>query len=576
MRKNEYGITDVPAPILDEDILQVKKYIIGLENFIKMCPTPMSIALQGDWGTGKTTFLKTMENDFSEDSGIKTIYFNTWQYSQFNMAESLYTSFLNNIILQLVPKDSELEKTAKTLLTGLWKVVKGVAKDAALHAVDSKTQEIIGIKLSDQVAEIGVKAEKEQARTIKFLKEDYAKLIEDVVKEMKEKRKKEHKTEKEENGQEGQDPRIVIFVDDLDRLEPARAVEMLEVLKLFMDVRNCVYVLAIDYDVVVNGVRQKYGSSMTEDKCRSFFDKIIQLPFSMPVNSYHIDGLLRSVLQGALGEEYLTPVGNLISQTLGMNPRTLKRLANSYYLLESVEKVQMGNDADRTNLQHALLLLSLVIQMYNSMAYEDLARCRTGEALQRKLGLLDDAEDNDSEGEERGEKQDENPERAKADMALGQLGGIYRELEKISKKKDLAEIWVREIHLSSITNVSSQEKSTRSSELFTVIIGKNQMETKSAAAAFGYIVEQLLLQYSDEIGSVLKRQENWISTNGSKRKSNFRAPREIGITYQGNKLYVGTSNGTPYKVSLLRGLCEQLHVSKDEVKWLQGEKDLLA
>lgn len=36
--------------------------------------------------------------------------------------------------------------------------------------------------------------------------------------------------------------RMVIFVDDLDHLSPNIAVELLEVMKLFMDVGRCVFI----------------------------------------------------------------------------------------------------------------------------------------------------------------------------------------------------------------------------------------------------------------------------------------------------------------------------------------------
>lgn len=52
---------------------------------------------------------------------------------------------------------------------------------------------------------------------------------------------------------------MVIFVDDLDRLQPAKAVELLEVLKVFLDCEKCVYVLAVDYEVVTQGIKQKFG-----------------------------------------------------------------------------------------------------------------------------------------------------------------------------------------------------------------------------------------------------------------------------------------------------------------------------
>lgn len=54
------GITDTPCNNIGDDSLGVEKYIKGLENFVKSCPTPMSIALQGDWGTGKTSFINSI------------------------------------------------------------------------------------------------------------------------------------------------------------------------------------------------------------------------------------------------------------------------------------------------------------------------------------------------------------------------------------------------------------------------------------------------------------------------------------------------------------------------------------
>lgn len=79
-----------------------------------------------------------------------------------------------------------------------------------------------------------------------------------------------------------QKDRAVILVDALGRLQPAKAVELLEVLKLFLDCDKSVFVLAINYAVVSQGIKQKYGDSLGNDKGRSFFDKIIQVLFKMP------------------------------------------------------------------------------------------------------------------------------------------------------------------------------------------------------------------------------------------------------------------------------------------------------
>lgn len=99
--------------------------------------------------------------------------------------------------------------------------------------------------------------------------------------------------------------RVVVFIDDLDRLQPVRAVELLEILKLFMDCDSCVFVMAIDTSVVFQGIREKYGSEMSDEKAQSFFDKMIQMPFKMPIAYYRLNGMLERLLS-FLKEENLS------------------------------------------------------------------------------------------------------------------------------------------------------------------------------------------------------------------------------------------------------------------------------
>ena len=73
----------------------------------------------------------------------------------------------------------------------------------------------------------------------------------------------------------------MVYVDDLDRIDPEDAVSILELLKNIFNIKDCVFVLAIDYQVVVKGLKEKFGEPTPENEWefRSFFDKIIQLPF---------------------------------------------------------------------------------------------------------------------------------------------------------------------------------------------------------------------------------------------------------------------------------------------------------
>ena len=55
--------------------------------------------------------------------------------------------------------------------------------------------------------------------------------------------------------------KVVFFIDDIDRVRPEKALELLESLKNFLDVEGCVFILAIDYEVVQIGMAHvNFGS----------------------------------------------------------------------------------------------------------------------------------------------------------------------------------------------------------------------------------------------------------------------------------------------------------------------------
>ena len=139
--------------------------------------------------------------------------------------------------------------------------------------------------------------------------------------------------------------RIVVFIDDLDRLEPKKAVELLEIMKLFLDIPGCVFVLAVDYGVIVNGLKAKFGDNFDDAKSKSFFDKIIQLPFNLPVSQYDIKGYFRKLLNLNDDDEIEVFV-KLANASLGFNPRGMKRLFNSLELLKMVAKSKNLLDDD--------------------------------------------------------------------------------------------------------------------------------------------------------------------------------------------------------------------------------------
>jgi len=76
----------------------------------------------------------------------------------------------------------------------------------------------------------------------------------------------------------GKEPRrLVVFVDDLDRCLPEKAIQVLEALKLFLDVKGCIFVLGLDPEAIESAVRTRYQE---EIKPREYLEKIIQVPLS--------------------------------------------------------------------------------------------------------------------------------------------------------------------------------------------------------------------------------------------------------------------------------------------------------
>jgi hypothetical protein len=163
---------------------------------------------------------------------------------------------------------------------------------------------------------------------------------------------------------------FLVFVDDLDRIDPPLAVQILELLKNIFDIHHCIFVLAIDYDVVIKGLKPKFGelTDKNEREFRSFFDKIIQMPFSMPVASYTIDDFLIQNLvklgyikQDNAGKaEVREGLSQICNLSVGTNPRSLKRLMNTVSLI-TIISAETEDDGDGDVAQDAEDVSELVL-----------------------------------------------------------------------------------------------------------------------------------------------------------------------------------------------------------------------
>ena len=54
------SIIDVPRKYTEEDLFGINKYQEALTKFVKLTNTPITIALQGEWGSGKTSLMNQL------------------------------------------------------------------------------------------------------------------------------------------------------------------------------------------------------------------------------------------------------------------------------------------------------------------------------------------------------------------------------------------------------------------------------------------------------------------------------------------------------------------------------------
>ncbi|TDM14316.1 KAP family P-loop NTPase fold protein [Macrococcus bovicus] len=374
------GIHDLPINDHNEDTFGVDSYVTALSNFIAESETPITIALQGGWGTGKTSFinltmkkLEKMNEENASANNFIPVTFNTWQYSQFNLQENLGISFLSYMIDKL--SDNALD----------------------MDEIIQKAKEVVAaislIGLNVALAKVGTQYNPKE-KGEKLI--DPAKAIEELKKNLTEIVEKRLQAK-------GENSRLVIFIDDLDRLNPVVTVSLLEIIKLFLDIKGCIFVLAVDNKVIQQGIVASKNTS--KEKTKSFLDKMIQVPFKLPIEHYNYLSFLSSNIDWFTIDEIDTnvPIGsleNLIRYSVRNNPRGIKRLINNYLLNRQINALLNGSSISSerkltyNDIKEEILLLSVIcMQLSFQPLYITLINAQTYDEVFHLLNLKDVKDD---------------------------------------------------------------------------------------------------------------------------------------------------------------------------------------
>lgn len=470
--KTSSSVVDVPKKASEADLFGIDKYKNGLIRFIENSETPITVAIQGEWGSGKTSLMNSIQNDLCGEipEDLKEhahpfygVWVNTWQYSLMRSQEETLVAIVSSITAKIVEMidarhKGSLEKGFNSLLSFGRRGLKMVTKVAG--------DKLIGEGSGDSVAAL---LESEQAnQTIKHLRDELQLAIDKCL----------YLDDKKNQAKKG----FIFFIDDLDRIDPPVAVQILELLKNIFDLKNCLFILAIDYDVVIKGLKPKFGelTDKNEREFRSFFDKIIQMPFSMPVATYNIDRFLIENLEKI---KFIDKAQNkdldiaenlsmLCNLSVGTNPRSLKRLLNTISLITIINEEDNESGDNKTDTANLLINFGLIcIQIAYPIIYKclgmegDFKNWNAGFAAKLKLRELSATEiEKLSKAEEFDEEWEQIIFRiCEKDTYLSnrvtQISQLLNRLAKlVPEGKNLGEVIEEVLELSAVTDIQAFDK----------------------------------------------------------------------------------------------------------------------
>ena len=348
------GITDEPIKSFEQDTLNLEHYVAALLEFIKTTDTPMTIGVQGQWGSGKTSMLNSIKKHLDSENEYRQIWINSWELSILCSPEETLIKVIEEIVDELVkdlPDDAFKAKIKSTASS----FIKGAVRIGAVAALGKKAGDVAEEFLNNE----------EKVKGVKELRSQLSDLVANV-----------------EKSSQNKFSRVIIYIDDLDRIEPKNAVQILELLKNIFNIEHCVFVLAIDYQVVVKGLEHKFGKQTPENEYefKAYFDKIIQLPFMMPLGKYNLVKYVKNLLErikffdSEINEEQFN-LDIYIKNTIGNNPRSIKRLMNSAVIINLLHKsknsgIKEENIANKDDIKRNPKLIFALLCM--QVAYPDI------------------------------------------------------------------------------------------------------------------------------------------------------------------------------------------------------------
>lgn len=279
---------------------------------------PLVVGIFGEWGAGKSRLLQLIHRKAEEaaverfaahmrDPGMDLtvpVFFQPWKYehephllvpllmhilAELNKSLELSKGLEEKVKQQFDAVGDKLVQAMPRLVSSVGNLVKSVA---AKFATVDPTGTAAGLAIAGVLANYIANEKKPIRKNAKELSfEDNGRSyyeIHEILKHIT--RPQKHKYT-HPNYKIDQDIRInfVIFIDDLDRCLPEKAVETLELIKTIFNAESFAFVLALDEEIIERGIGHRYKDYTLVGKKPEmpitgfeYLEKIVHLPFRLP------------------------------------------------------------------------------------------------------------------------------------------------------------------------------------------------------------------------------------------------------------------------------------------------------
>lgn len=274
-----YRVEEIEVPPEDpyqNDQLDRKQVVDFLSDLIGNTGGPFVLAIDGPWGTGKSTLIRMLQVVL-ESKEYKCVHFNAWQVDY--VTDPLVA--LVSCLVQLALEDSVAPTSFTDGVLAIRKLTSLLAKRGFLSTVKALTpggleldKELENAKSelnADPLADI-VDAYLTETRLLSTFRDELesaAKGLADV---------------------HGGKP-LIFFIDELDRCRPTFAIELLERIKHLLNVKNIIFVLSVDKSQLEASTCAVYGSEVDAPE---YLRRFIDVEFGIPIPSN--DKFVRSLI----------------------------------------------------------------------------------------------------------------------------------------------------------------------------------------------------------------------------------------------------------------------------------------